>query len=115
MSQLVTITNPGYFQGPELLHHCYPDMYAKEMRVPAGYMIGKHIHPFDHFSILAKGWVKVSRDGIAEELRAPCLVHIAAGVEHVIHALTDSVWFCIHAVEGSTPETVDEVLISKGE
>ena len=107
-------TAPVPFERPELLHHCYPDMYAKEMRIPTGYLIGKHLHTFDHFSILAQGSVEISRDGVKEILHAPQLVHIAAGVTHVIHALTDAVWFCIHAVEDSTPETVDNVLITKG-
>lgn len=81
---------------------------AKQMMVPAGQAVGKHIHSYDHVSILAKGKVIVHTvtGGIKEsELHdGPTCLVIKAGVQHEIIAITDTAWFCIHAKADTTKE-----------
>jgi quercetin dioxygenase-like cupin family protein len=99
--------------GIEVIHHWATGLYSKEMRIPAGAMLGKHVHDFDHFSFLLSGSVSVSVDGEASVHTAPALLVIEAGKEHVIRALTDTVWHCTHATTETDPDKVDDVL--KGE
>ena len=96
--------------GIEVSHHFAEGIYSKEMRIPAGAMVGKHVHDYDHFSFLLSGSVSVSIDGEATSHSAPKLLLIEAGKEHVIRALTDVVWHCTHATDEKDPEKIDEVL-----
>jgi quercetin dioxygenase-like cupin family protein len=73
-------------------------------------MVGKHVHDYDHFSALLSGSVEVSVDGESEVKHAPALLTIKAGREHVIKAVTDAVWHCIHATDERDPDKIDEVL-----
>lgn len=99
--------------GVEVIHHWANGLYSKEMRVPAGVQIGKHVHDYDHFSFLLSGSVSVCVDGKSSVYDAPKLLVIEAGKEHVVTALTDVVWHCTHATTETDPEKIDSVL--KGE
>ncbi len=88
--------------------------YAKQMTLPAGHYAETHEHIYDHISILAAGDVIVEIDGERMALSGPDAVVIPAGKKHRIEAVTESVWFCVHATEETDPERVDQVLI-KGE
>jgi quercetin dioxygenase-like cupin family protein len=94
-------------------HHFSSGVYAKEMHVPAGYTVGSHAHEFDHLSMLAKGEVVVKTDNGEAHYIAPTMITINKNTHHEIHALKDTVWFCIHATEETDPSKVDEVLIMK--
>lgn len=97
-------------------HHFLPSLYLKEMRIDAGTVVGKHTHSFDHLSILAKGSVVVKTtppDGrwLKRAYEAPAYIVIQAGVEHEIHAATDSVWYCTHVTDETDPTKIDDALI----
>ena len=94
-------------------HHFSSGVYAKEMHVPAGYVVGSHSHTFDHLSLLASGEVIVKTDDDEAHYVAPTVVTIKKHKHQEIHALKDAVWFCIHATEETDPSKVDEVLIMK--
>lgn len=85
--------------------------YAKKMELPAGHYAETHSHAYDHLSILAKGVVVVTLDGIVQRYTGPTCITIGAGKMHRIDAVTDSVWFCVHATDETDPENVDHVLI----
>lgn len=95
-------------------HHFSGREYAKQMTLPAGHYAETHEHEYDHLSILASGTVRVIIDGIATEHIGPDCITIRAGQMHRIEAITDAVWFCVHATDETDPERVDTVLI-KGE
>ena len=99
--------------GVEVTHHWAAGLYSKEMRVPAGVMIGKHVHDYDHFSALMSGKVIAEIDGESFSYEAPALLPIKAGKMHVITAVTEVVWHCIHHTSETDPEKVDAAL--KGE
>jgi quercetin dioxygenase-like cupin family protein len=94
-------------------HHFGGGVYAKETRIPAGYLAVQHAHKFDHLSVLASGAVEVIVDGESIEYIAPACLTIAAGKEHSVLALTDVVWYCIHATDCTDIEAVDDVLIEE--
>jgi quercetin dioxygenase-like cupin family protein len=85
--------------------------YAKQMTLPAGHYAETHEHQYDHISILAAGEVLVCIDGAVTKLVGPTAIVIPANKIHRIDAITDSVWFCVHATDETDPEKVDDVLI----
>jgi len=90
-----------------VVHHFGGGTYAKETYIPAGCVLVQHQHVYEHLSILASGVAEVDlalREG-------PCVVVIPARTYHRVRAVTDCVWFCIHATEERDPERVDETLV----
>jgi quercetin dioxygenase-like cupin family protein len=92
-------------------HHFSSGVYAKEIHIPAGCVIGSHSHRFDHLSLLASGEVVVRTESKSSRYTAPSCVAIEAGAHHEITAITDTVWYCIHATSVTDPALVDEELI----
>lgn len=94
-----------------VIHHFSDGLYAKEVFVPEGTAILKHTHDFSHLSILASGRVVVMTEGAQQTIDAPACIEIKAGVTHGVKALTDCVWFCIHATDEKDASKVDDILI----
>jgi len=97
-----------------IAHHFSDGLYAKETHIAAGEMLMQHKHQYSHLSVLAKGKVVVVKDGDIQIVEAPACLEIVSGENHGVKAITDVVWFCIHATDEKDPSKVDEVLI-KGE
>ena len=72
----------------------------------------KHTHTFNHLSILAHGKVAVLRGTEIDIVSAPACIEIKAGENHGVKAITNVVWFCIHATDEKDASKVDEVLIN---
>ena len=100
--------------GAHLAHHFAGGVYAKETRIPAGMVLIQHRHLHDHLSLLASGSVELEVDGARSTHTAPACMTIAAGKHHGVKALTDAVWFCIHATDCTDEDAVDQVLIAPG-
>ena len=98
---------------PEIQHHFGAGVYAKETRIPAGHLLGKHTHTFDHLSILASGTVEVWVDGRVSVLTGPACLVVQANKEHMVRSVTDVVWYCVHATDCTDPVHVDDVLIER--
>jgi quercetin dioxygenase-like cupin family protein len=95
-------------------HHFGGGVYAKETHVKAGQVLVQHMHEHAHLSVLASGTVEVLVDGVRSVVIGPACLTIEAGKHHGIRALTDAVWYCIHATDCTDPQAVDEVLIADG-
>lgn len=98
---------------PQVLHNFSDGLYAKQMTIPKGFVAGKHSHNFSHLSILAKGKVIVETDTDEQVYEAPACIEIRKHVSHMITAIEDSVWFCIHAIDDTDIENIDQVLIER--
>ena len=94
-------------------HHFSDGLYAKEMYLKAGYIATSHSHKYSHLSILAKGEVYLRVNGVISYHASPCCIEITAEQEHEISAITDVVWYCLHATEETDINKVDEVLIKE--
>ena len=92
-------------------HHFSSGVYAKETRIPAGFVLVQHAHKHDHLSILASGSVELVVDGVKSVVHAPSCLTIAAGKHHGIKSLTDVVWYCVHATDCTDENEVDETLM----
>lgn len=95
-------------------HHFSSGVYAKETRIPAGYVLVQHAHKHDHLSILASGSVEMVVDGVKSIVEAPACLTIAAGKHHGIKSITDVVWYCVHATDCTDENEVDDVLVQPG-
>ena len=106
----------GVFEiDPGIVHNFSDGLYAKQMTIPKGFVAGQHAHTFSHLSVLAKGKVLVKTDTGERVYDAPACIEIKKQTNHMITALEDAVWFCIHATDETDVDRIDEVLIEKGE
>lgn len=112
MPDNLAMFNQGFSEtGVDLTHHFSSGVYAKETRIPAGIRLTQHKHDFDHMSILASGLVIVRANGYAESFSGPAVFNMPAGVSHEVEAVSDVVWFCVHATEQTDPEKIDHELV----
>jgi len=95
-------------------HHFGGGVYAKESHVKTGQILVQHKHEHAHLSVLACGTVEVMVDGVRSVVSGPACLTIEAGKHHGIRALTDAVWYCIHATDCTDAAQVDDVLIADG-
>jgi hypothetical protein len=95
------------------VHHFSAGVYARQMELPANNMAVTHAHNYDHLSILAKGKVIVKVEDKETIYEAPACITIKAFLHHSILAITDSIWFCIHATDETDLEKLDHVMIKE--
>jgi mannose-6-phosphate isomerase-like protein (cupin superfamily) len=94
-----------------IAHHFSSGVYAKETLIPAGKWLIQHSHKHDHLSVLAQGTIELVVDGVSTVMSAPNCLTVAAGKHHGVRAVTDVVWYCIHATNCTDESEVDDVLI----
>lgn len=79
---------------------CVANLFSRMMyfRKAGDIEIG-HTHQFDHLTLLAKGKLKVTVEGVVTEFTAPHMIYIHKDKVHELEALTDeTVAYCIHAL-----------------
>lgn len=96
----------------EIQHHFGGNCYAKAAHFDCGDILVQHKHSHDHLSILAQGAVELLVDGVRTVVTAPACLTIAAGKHHGVKALTDGVWYCIHATDSTDPDEIDHEVIA---
>ena len=79
---------------------CVANLYSRMMHFKlAGDVEQGHTHAFDHLTLLAKGQLKVTIEGLDSIFTAPHMIYIKADKEHRLEAMTDeTVAYCIHAL-----------------
>lgn len=79
---------------------CVANLYSRMMHFrKAGDIEIGHTHQFDHLTLLAKGKLKVTVEGVVSEFTAPHMIYIHKDKVHELEALTDeTVAYCIHAL-----------------
>lgn len=96
---------------------CVANLFSRMMRFEkAGDTEVGHTHQFDHLTLLAKGRLKVTVDGVSSEFTAPHMIYIHKDKVHELEALTDeTVAYCIHALrDKETNEILDPSMIPSG-
>lgn len=99
--------------GVDKSFHFADAMVAVSFGLPKGTILKTHAHPYGHLSVLAKGKVRVTVDGVALDVIAPNCLNIRQGMSHEIVALQDSHWYCIHAHNEGEPDdtTIEDILL----
>jgi len=96
---------------------CVANLFSRMMNFEkAGDIEIGHTHAFDHLTLLAKGKLKVTVDGVASEFTAPHMIYIHKDKVHELEALTDeTVAYCIHALrDKDSGEILDPSMIPVG-
>jgi quercetin dioxygenase-like cupin family protein len=104
-------------KAPEIQIGCVANLYSRMMhfRFAGDTEIG-HTHQFDHLTLLAKGKLKVTVEGVASEFTAPHMIYIHKDKVHELEALIDeTVAYCIHALRDmDNNEILDPTMIPAG-
>lgn len=81
-------------------HYAVGGVYVKELFLEnVGDGVVSHSHHHDHLSLVARGKVRVTADGVVTDYPERSAVNIKAGVKHEIVALeANTLWYCLHAV-----------------
>lgn len=95
----------------DIQHHFSSGVYVRQMALPAGHVAQSHRHRFDHLSILAQGDVLLTVNGVSTHYRAPACITIAAHAVHSIQAISDCVWFCLHATDIADAAQIEHELV----
>jgi quercetin dioxygenase-like cupin family protein len=90
---------PNVLDGQNVTHYDHGAIYAKQVLIRSGETFLQHSHTHAHTSILASGRAKITVNGITEERTGPGVLLIHGSEPHSIEAVTDCVWFCIHALK----------------
>lgn len=102
---------------PEIKLGCVANLYSRMMHFKkAGDIEVGHTHQFDHLTLLAKGKLKVTVEGMVTEFTAPHMIYIHKDKVHELVALTDdTVAYCIHALrDKENNEILDPSMIPAG-
>jgi hypothetical protein len=92
---------PSEFQPISIEIKMADGVFVKSMMCPrAGTIVPQHAHRYDHLSMLARGAVRVWKDGkMVGVFTAPAGIPIPANSMHTFHTLEpDTLIYCIHNV-----------------
>lgn len=95
-------------------HFFGPNLYVREVFVPAGSVVITHSHKKEHLNILLKGRGLLTIDGVTREIEAP-FMFVGKKGRKVGMALEDVVWQNIFATSETDIEKLEEMLFDKSE
>jgi quercetin dioxygenase-like cupin family protein len=96
---------------------CVANLFSRMMHfAKAGDIEIGHKHQFDHLTLLAKGKLKVTVEGVASVFTAPHMIYIHKDKIHELEAVTDeTIAYCIHALrDKDNNEILDPSMIPDG-
>jgi hypothetical protein len=99
-----------------LIHRFTPNMYIREIFMPAGSLITSKIHITEHPFTISKGKVSVSIDGNGWEiLEAPFTGITKIGTRRVLYIEEDCVWTTYHFNEDNCTdvEKIEDRILDK--
>lgn len=98
-------------------HRFAPDIYIRELFMPAGLIVIGHAHLTSHFNIVLSGEAAVIMNGELRVIRGPSTIVSDAGIRKVLHIREDMIWQTVH----SNPEnitnvpTLEDMFVTKSE
>lgn len=67
---------------PDMKLACVSNLWLRQMHfLKAGDQNEGHLHNFDHLTLLAKGKLKVTVDGVPSEFTAPQMIYISTRIK----------------------------------
>ena len=97
-----------------LEHFFTPDLYCRQIFVPADHTVVTAVHKSEHITIALKGHcVVVDEIGDRKDIIAPCIFVTKPGTQRAVYALTDTIWATVHSYqdEDKSLETVGKALV----
>tara|TARA_R110000796_G_scaffold12144_2_gene40330 strand:+ start:2444 stop:2857 length:414 start_codon:yes stop_codon:yes gene_type:complete len=86
-------------------HNFAPDIYIREIFMPADTVVIGHKHLTEHFNVILKGKCRVMIGDVVEELTAPCTFVSGAGSQKIVNVLEDCIWQTVH----SNPDNENDI------
>tara|TARA_R110000772_G_scaffold116890_1_gene222118 strand:- start:5902 stop:6315 length:414 start_codon:yes stop_codon:yes gene_type:complete len=86
-------------------HNFAPDIYIREIFMPADTVVIGHKHLTEHFNVILKGKCRVIIGDVVEELTAPCTFVSGAGSQKIVNVLEDCIWQTVH----SNPDNATDI------
>jgi len=85
---------------PEIALSCVSSVYVRQMHFKnKGDIEQGHSHQFDHQTLLSKGSIKITLEGVENIYAAPHIIFIRKDHRHELVALEDdTIVYCIHAL-----------------
>ena len=101
--------------GVEILNHYFATgIYARELTIPAGYILTGKIHKTEHINVVSMGDITVwSEEHGVRRIRAPYTFVAKPGTRRVGFAHADTIWTTFHATTNTDLEEIEEELIVK--
>ena len=96
-------------------NHFAPDVYAREIFMPAGSIVIGHKHKTEHFNIVLSGSANVMCDDKIEYIEAPSIFVSKPGVRKVLYILEDMRWVTIHPTKETDMDKLEEICIEKSD
>ena len=93
-------------------HHFAPGLYAREIFIPAGYVIVGKIHRHAHVNTISKGRVVVATEFGTSELVAPCTFVSVPGTKRAVVAQEDTIWTTYHPTQETDLNKIEESVIA---
>jgi len=95
-----------------LTHHFAPNLYGREMFLPAGNVVVGKIHKHAHLNIIAKGKVSVSTEEGPKEYTGPCVFTSYAGTKRAVNVIEDTIWITVHCTDKTELGAIEHELIA---
>ena len=97
-------------------HNFAPDIYVREIFMPADTVVIGHKHLTEHFNVILKGKCRVIIGDVVEELTAPCTFVSGAGSQKIVNVLEDCIWQTVHSNPDNATdiETLESRYVIKG-
>lgn len=97
-------------------HNFAPDIYIREIFMPADTVVIGHKHLTEHFNVILKGKCRVMIGDVVEELTAPCTFISGAGSQKIVNVLEDCIWQTVHSNPDNENniETLESRYVIKG-
>jgi hypothetical protein len=92
-------------------HNFAPNVYMRQILMPAGsFIIGK-THKTEHFNIILAGSAEVMIDGVIQFIQAPFTFTSKAGAKKVLRIHEEMIWATIHPTEETDIEKLEELFV----
>ena len=79
-----------------LTHHHAPEVYGREMLIPAGTTIVGKIHRHAHLNVVISGRAWVATEFGRREVKAGDVFVSEPGTKRAVHAVEDTRWLTVH-------------------
>jgi len=99
----------------ETTHLFAHNLYAREIKIPAGALLTGHTHRLSQLNIVSKGDISVLTDQGVKRLTAPATFVSPPGTKRVGYAHAETVWTTVLGVEEKDIEEIEKKYIVRGE
>jgi len=93
-------------------HHFGPDVYIREVFIPAGSIVVGHAHKGENLNIMLKGRMALLVDGQVSIVEAP-FMKVASPGRKVAVAIEDTVWQNVYATNETDIDKLDAMFVEK--